>query len=443
LPWLRNAFLPAEQMNPSDEFFALLAPLLQPLELNQFKTSLNQDPERAGWKLPWKRWAPHLTQFLTLNLPDAFLLPLDFRPSRDPAWHAGMYYCQEPSAMRSIYEILKHEHLPRRFNSIVDLCSSPGGKTLQLKSLLSEGGVLIANELDPKRWKILAENMERAGVADVLLSRYSPNQLCGPLKQWAQLVLVDAPCSGEALFRRTPSMRSHWSIQAVKSCALRQHKILESACELLCSGGILVYSTCTFNPLENEDVIHSLLASKPEFSVLSFRRFWPQRGEGEGQFVAVLQKSGALDSPAIRRREKVPVKRGETFGWLEVFLESLPEGRVQRQQDKIIYFPAYRFKVSLPVPRQGVVVGRVKVGKKMKIVPTHALAMMMESLQNAPTRDLSYEESMEFLKGRELEAPGAQDGWTLVTYHSQGLGWGKVVQSRMKNHYPSAFRMNS
>ncbi|MBT3784936.1 hypothetical protein HOF92_08155, partial [bacterium] len=133
-------------MNPSDEFFALLAPLLQPLELNQFKTSLNQDPERAGWKLPWKRWAPHLTQFLTLNLPDAFLLPLDFRPSRDPAWHAGMYYCQEPSAMRSIYEILKHEPLPRRFNSIVDLCSSPGGKTLQLKSLLSEGGVLIANE---------------------------------------------------------------------------------------------------------------------------------------------------------------------------------------------------------------------------------------------------------------------------------------------------------
>ncbi len=136
---------------PSDEFFATLASLLQPHELNQFKISLNQAPMRAGWKLPWKRWAPHLKGFQSLDLPDAFILPMEFKPSEDPAWHAGVYYCQEPSAMRCVYEILKQEHLPHKFKSIVDLCSSPGGKTLQLKSLLVEGGVLIANELDQKR----------------------------------------------------------------------------------------------------------------------------------------------------------------------------------------------------------------------------------------------------------------------------------------------------
>jgi len=429
-------------MTGAQDYFVHLGNLLNSEELKHYRLSLKENPTRAGWRLPWKRMAPHLREFPALSPhKDSFLLPAAFQPGKDPAWHAGIYYCQEPSALNSIQELLVHSSLPSTFSRVLDLCSAPGGKTLLLRTVLEDGGVLISNEVDSRRVRILRENIERAGILEVLTCSQSPQALARDLQGWAELVWVDAPCSGEALFRRNPELLEEWNFKEVQSCASRQEKILLSALEILQEGGILIYSTCTFNTIENEKVIHRTLEAAPDLELVSTRRFWPHRQEGEGQFVAILRKrGGGYLSPVTKRAKKISFEKGKASS-LTPFLSALPPGQVSVSGDKIFYIPRSHQQMEWTGFRRGILVGRIKRGKKRLEIPAHALAMLLEHSNQFPSWEVSEEQASDFLRGRELNIENMDSGWVLITIHHQGLGWGKVVGSRVKNHYPSAFRI--
>ena len=420
---------------------AILESLLKPAELESYQACLSLEPLRAGWRLPWKKMAEHLRDFPALpKQRDSFLIPEGFQPGKDPAWHAGIYYCQEPSALHSLQELLKHGSLRSTFSKVVDLCAAPGGKTLLLKTILEKNGILIANEVDFKRSRILRENLERAGALDVIQCSYAPDELAARLSGWAELVWVDAPCSGEALFRRVPQSIKAWNIKEVLACSSRQRKILNSAIQLLEEGGVLVYSTCTFNHYENEGVIDALLSQYSGLRLISTQRFWPHLNEGEGQFVAIFVNTSLSPTAAQHQALEIRQKNSKS-SVLKPFTSCLPEGEVYTFGDKIFFYPQSHLVCKYREFKRGILIGRIKMGKKTIEVPTHAMAMMLQGGVDIPSFELTFDEAILFLRGHELESPAQESGWILVTFEGQGLGWGKVVGSRLKNHYPGAFRI--
>ena len=428
-------------MSLPPDYRALLEEVLDPVGLEGYQSCLSLEPLRAGWRLPWKLMAQHLYEFPVLpRHKDSFLIPKGFQPGKDPAWHAGVYYCQEPSALHSLQELLRQSSLPQTFSRVIDLCAAPGGKTLLIKTILQKNGILIANEVDLKRSRVLWENLERAGALDVIQCSLSPNTLATRLPGWAELVWVDAPCSGEALFRRIPQSLQEWNIKDVLACASRQKKILNSAIHLLDEGGVLVYSTCTFNSHENEGVIEDFLSENGGLKLISTQRFWPHRHEGEGQFIAIFQntsrhcKGGEISEwDMCRKSSKLKAMRS--------FTSKLAEGEIFSRGDKIYFYPQSHINFKIREFNRGILVGRIKSGKKTIEIPTHALAMMLQSTEDIPSLDLSKEEAMLYIRGHELPSSVQDSGWILLTFQGQGLGWGKVVGSRLKNHYPRAFRI--
>ena len=241
-----------------------------------------QPPAEAGEPIPWAE--------------NAYDLPLDSTAGAHPLHEAGAYYLQEPSAMAAAAAL----H-PRPGERVLDLCAAPGGKSTQLAAYLRGEGLLVCNEPVPSRAQILSRNIERMGVPNAVVVSMLPEQLSGRWPGFFDKILVDAPCSGEGMFRRHPETRQEWTPASPMGCAQRQSHILRHAALMLRPGGMLAYSTCTFNPIENEGVIEGFLREHPEFSTVSFSlpglpecggtlRLWPHQIRGEGHFVALLRK---------------------------------------------------------------------------------------------------------------------------------------------------------
>jgi NOL1/NOP2/sun family putative RNA methylase len=388
---------------------------------------------------------------------------------KHPYHAAGLYYMQEPSAM-AVAEILD----PQPGERVLDLCAAPGGKSTHLAALMGNQGVLVSNEIHPQRAWELAENLERWGGHNSVILNETPARLADHFGAFFDRVLVDAPCSGEGMFRKSASARQDWSPAFVQGCTARQADILCQAARLVRPGGSLVYSTCTFNPNENEDVIGDFLEAdpaNPQFQLLEIERkegfspgrpdwmkkpqpdlqhavrIWPHLAPGEGHFIALLRRtSSSIQQTPLRWRPEGKA-RGEALRLFQDFhTATIQLGAFDLDSGLLLKTGSYLYLLldSLPdlgnlkVIHPGWWLGTIK---KNRFEPSHALALGL-SVEAARLRlDLSANspEIQAYLRGETLISPG-EDGWLLVTVDNFPLGWGKRVQGMVKNYYPRGLR---
>lgn len=412
-------------------------------EYPAFLRSLER-PRAVALRLnPLKGEAPALP-FVTAPVPwepMGFYYDPEQRPGLHVYHEAGVYYLQEASAMAPA-ALLD----PQPGEKICDLCAAPGGKSTQIAGRLLGRGLLLCNEINPKRAKILSRNIERLGVANAVVTNESPAALAQRLPGFFDRVLVDAPCSGEGMFRKEEAAITDWSPETVEMCARRQAEILASAAKLLRPGGRLVYSTCTFAPQEDEDAVAAFLEAHPDFvpepadapwftqSGPAMYRLWPHKLLGEGHFAAVLRKLGqeeeALLSPA---GQKLP-KQWEGFA-RELGIH-LPPGRAEQFGDTLWWVPAGMPELDrLKVLRPGLELGQVK---KDRFEPAHALALWLGKCSREVSFPPDSDAIRDYLHGQVL--PCSLKGWCLVKAGEFSLGWGKGDGSQLKNHYPKGLR---
>lgn len=335
---------------------------------------------------------------------------------------AGLYYVQEPSAMCAVprLEVKAGER-------VLDLCSAPGGKGTQIAQYMQGEGVLVLNEIDSSRCAVLKGNVERMGVRNALVTSLSPEKLADYYYNFFDKILVDAPCSGEGMFKKEEFALREWSLKNVSACAVRQAKILESADKMLAGGGRLVYSTCTFAPEEDEGQIENFLKLHPDYKLISTEKLYPHKVRGEGHFCAVLQKVEG------ERREDFPPRKDKNDRQLiSAFANFIDMPDIRTYGDSL-----YSAVDGLPAEfRSGVRLGEVKNGR---FEPSHALAMCLKKDDFASV-ELDEKTALNYLRGLTFDCP-LSDGWRLVTYLNYPLGWCKVSKGVAKNHLPKGLRI--
>ncbi|WP_019911794.1 RsmB/NOP family class I SAM-dependent RNA methyltransferase [Paenibacillus sp. HW567] len=378
------------------------------------------------------------------------------RPGRHAFHAAGLYYIQEPSAM-SAAELLA----PLPGESVLDLAAAPGGKTTHIAALMKGQGLLVSNEIHPERAKILAENVERLGIPHAIVTCAAPGDLSRRFPAVFDRIMLDAPCSGEGMFRKDPAAIDEWSPGHVEMCAARQWDILQDAYLMLKPGGSLAYSTCTFNRTENEETILRFLDSYPDMELIAERRLWPHLEQGEGHFVALLRK--AVSEEAVQSRSKRGGGRGKNasrplsavrdayqqfMSWAAAELPGFTGQGVPLLFGESLYLLPEAFSASLhtglleglKVPRAGLHVAHLK---KNRIEPAHALAMALTPEQAAHSYDLAADslDIQAWLRGESLAVPPGLHGWTLVTVQGLPVSWGKASAGQLKNHLPKGLRI--
>lgn len=390
-----------------------------------------------------------------------------------PLHHCGAYYVQEPSAMSAV-TLLD----PKAGDYVLDLCAAPGGKSTQIGARLKGEGLLWSNEIVKSRASVLLSNIERMGVRNAVVSSENPDDLCKRLAGCFDKILVDAPCSGEGMFRKEPQALEHWSREHVISCAARQLNILESAKLALKPGGVMVYSTCTFSPEENEGVIEKFLKNNPDFEIVdeneSFGmktmggavRIFPFHG-GEGHFAVKLKHKGSpfesdasqyceFENNAKRKPKKQSrnqkgkavekeISENEIFDFYDSLFVNRPFGEnISQINGKIILLPEV-LKSFPSIERCGVLRAGVLLGdsKKGRIEPAHSafMAAKKEDCINRVDVSLDDERLIKFLKGGEIEIPQDIKGFTAVCCEGMTTGFGKAVDGTLKNKYPKGLRL--
>ena len=412
-------------------------------EYDQFLQSLERPRAVALRFNPLKGTAPSLpfTGAAVPWEPQGYYYDPLSRPGLHPYHEAGVYYLQEASAMSAV-ALLD----PQPGERVCDLCAAPGGKSTQIAGRLMGQGFLLSNEWSPKRAKILSQNIERMGVSNALVTNETADHLARLLPDYFDKVLIDAPCSGEGMFRKEEAAITDWSQETVEMCARRQAEILDAGARLLRPGGRLVYSTCTFAPEENELTVEAFLARNPDFSLEPVSaswftpagpgqfRLWPHKLLGEGHFVAVLRKRGeqtVADAP--RDGEKLPKE------WLEFARDlniRLPAGKAVLFGSTLYWAPeATPALKGLKVLRPGLELGELKKGR---FEPAHALALWLTDCSRSLSLSAEGSEIRAYLHGDVL--PCDQKGWCLVKAGEFSIGWGKSDGNQLKNHYPKGLR---
>jgi NOL1/NOP2/sun family putative RNA methylase len=363
------------------------------------------------------------------------------RPGLHPYHEAGVYYLQEASAMSAV-ALLD----PQPGERVCDLCAAPGGKTTQIAGRMGAEGFLLCNEYSPKRAKILSRNIERLGVANALVTNENTEKLAARFPGFFDRVLIDAPCSGEGMFRKEEAAITDWSPETVQMCARRQGEILHNGAQLVRPGGRLVYSTCTFAPEENELAIEAFLADHPEFTLEKVDapwftpagdgqfRLWPHKLLGEGHFAAVLRRAGEDDcSGSICQGEKLPK---EWVSFAKELKIQLPQGKAVSFGQSLYWAPVDLPELKgLKVERPGLELGVVK---KDRFEPAHALALWLKDCANVENFSYDSIEIDKYLHGDVVNS--SKKGWCLVTVDGYSLGWGKGDGRVLKNHYPKGLR---
>ena len=375
---------------------------------------------------------------------------------RSAEHHAGMFYVQDPGAMATVGAL----DIKRGWR-VMDACAAPGGKASQLASAVGEDGFLLANEFVPKRAKIIVGNFERLGIKNAVVTSLDTSRLAEMFSSYFDLVLCDAPCSGEGMFRKYDEAVSEWSEENVLACAKRQTEILENCQRCVKAGGYLLYSTCTYSVEENEGVVERFLANHPEFSLACVkdelkavtadglgkfkeaRRFYPHKSRGEGQFIALLKKDeNSEDLPTILYKDSVksPSKADEAVA--RAFLK---DNLINGFSGRIISVGEQLALVchDLPLPPYSVFMGGVLLGevKKGILFPHHqffsAYGADMKRKVELKRGDARVEK---YLGGEEIDTDITDGGWCAVTYEGVALGGGKISGGRVKNHYPKGLR---
>ena len=427
---LPQAFLERMQTQLGEEYPQFLDSLERPravaLRFNPLKGDAPTMPFATD-PVPWE--------------PQGYYYDPETRPGLHPYHEAGVYYLQEASAMAPV-ALLD----PQPGERICDLCAAPGGKTTQIAGRMAGEGFLLCNEINPKRAKILSRNIERMGVCNAMVTNEHPKNLADKYAGFFDRVLIDAPCSGEGMFRKEEAAVTDWSPETVSMCANRQAEILHSGAQLVRPGGRLVYSTCTFAPEENELAIRAFLETHPEFTPETVEapwfaagengsfRMWPHKLLGEGHFAAVLRKmEGSEHDAQSAPAEKLPKPWQEFAKQLEI---SLPEGKAILFGQSLYWAPEDMPDIrGIRVLRPGLELGEVK---KDRFEPAHALALWLKNASN--TKDISADdkETAAYMHGETI--PWNGKGWCLVRVDGFSLGWGKGDGNTLKNHYPKGLR---
>ena len=412
-------------------------------EYGEFLKSLERPRAVALRFNPLKGEAPEL-EFVREPVPwesRGFYYDPQARPGLHVYHEAGVYYLQEASAMAPV-ALLD----PQPGERVCDLCAAPGGKTTQIAGRMAGEGFLLCNEWSPKRAKILSRNIERMGVTNALVTNEHPENLAGRFAGFFDRVLVDAPCSGEGMFRKEEAAVTDWSQETVEMCARRQGEILHSAAKMVRPGGRLVYSTCTFAPEEDEGAVAAFLEGHPEFEPEAMEtpwfvpvengghRMWPHKLLGEGHFAAVLKKTGGEEADCqIPAGEKLPK---EWTAFAKELGIRLPEGKAVFFGQNLYWAPESMPDIRrLKVLRPGLELGTVK---KDRFEPAHALALWLKECKTEQAFDPEGQEMKEYLHGNVV--PSQQKGWCLVKAGDFSIGWGKGDGKMLKNHYPKGLR---
>jgi NOL1/NOP2/sun family putative RNA methylase len=397
---------------------------------------------------------------------EGFYLPKGFKASKHPFYYAGLYYLQDPSAMLPVVALA-----PQRGERILDLCSAPGGKATQIGAATNDQSFILMNDINPKRTKALLKNVENFGLKNFVVTNNQPQELAAAFPGYFDRVLIDAPCSGEGMFRREPKLRIAWRRDYhPRVCAPLQAELLNSAAQLVAPGGRIVYSTCTFSPEENERQVKAFLAQHPDFylgpislgevspgrgewagdpALQKTGRIWPHLSRGEGQFAAVLEKK------AVEARELEPSVhfsgREPDASSLQPFWDFCDEvgikpltGRFLRKEDDLLLLPPELPDLTgLNVIRLGLFLGELRYGL---FRPSHPFALALDKQEARRQLELPPDsvEVLKYLKGETLmvtEETPAGNGWILVTTSGYPLGWAKRLGNLVKNQYPPAWRM--
>lgn len=484
---LPEKFLERMQNMLGEEYPAFLESLsgkrYRALRLNLLKTRIQEGKEKLPFTLspvPWTK--------------NGFYYEEEEQPGKHPYHEAGLYYIQEPSAMApvpclmeerasaatiperqeghvSAAAIPERQEEPATPGRVLDLCAAPGGKSTQIAEYMRGHGMLITNEIHPQRAKILSENIERMGISNAIVLNETPESLSKRFIAFFDRILVDAPCSGEGMFRKNDNAGEEWSEENVALCAERQDGILDCAATMLKPGGRLVYSTCTFAPAEDEGSVSRFLETHPDFCLEKEERLMPHKIKGEGHFLAVLHREGGqLSSAATAGTEKsLTLKDCREFldfakEALTIPAEELTEGKILLRFGEQLYLapaetPSLR---GLKVLRPGLHLGTVK---KNRFEPSHALALFLKKEQVVNGINLAGDGTAvrKYLEGQTLTIGAGCDvemahiitrgrmaaeqadvslpkGWCLVCVDGYSLGWGKAAGAILKNHYPKGLR---
>ncbi len=439
-----------------DDFLDKMKELLSSEDYEKFLIDSEKNPFRGIRINTLKCSTEKALEFLTFageNTPfsdKSFYIPYDTEGIGDePFHHAGAFYVQEPSAASAV-TVLDVQKGDR----VLDLCAAPGGKSTQIAAELDGTGLLWSNEYVKNRANILLSNIERMGIPNAVVSNCHPDVLCGSLEGYFDKVLVDAPCSGEGMFRKDETAIEEWSIEHSVSCGERQLSILHSASKALKDGGVLVYSTCTFSVFENEIVIEQFLNEHKDFELVDSGvnfgrralekavRILPSDG-GEGHFVAKLRKKGEwFSTPVTGIQQNKFSEREAVLKLYDEILNSRIFGEnFQMLGDKIILLP----DIDLPplnglgVIRAGILFGEIK---KNRIEPCHSLFMAAKKENLKSYVDLDYDDSRlkRFYHGEEIEIDNSLKGFTAVLVEGVSTGFGKAGGGVLKNRYPKGLR---
>lgn len=429
-------------------------------EIDRFTSAMNEEPPVSirvhpvkspeppftGTKIPWTEMGYYL----------------DERPlfTIDPIFHAGGYYVQEAGSMFSEY-ILRHniDDFSETYR-ILDLCAAPGGKTTHLASLFGENSLIIANEINPKRYQVLKQNIGKWGMSNIWVTNLTTNSF-NSLEGYFDLILIDAPCSGEGMMRKDEFARTQWSLQLIDECAAMQSDIVNSAIPLLKENGILLYSTCTFNHKENSDRIKQLERSglvplpvpTPDFPVVQTNingftgnQMYPHRVKGEGFFICGARKPEGKSFNYGKNKKP--------FGdyWTrnkdsKLFSDYLDSNefvfRMNKKEEHFAIPPAFEkdwdyLSNVLPKIEPSLKLGHIK-GKD--IIPHAHLAWSTAISKEVPFTELDIDNAREFLRRNPVFLDNAAKNWNLARYEGLNLGWFKNLGNRWNNYYPAEHKI--
>lgn len=411
---------------------------------------------------------------------EAYYFDENVRPGKHPYHEMGLYYIQEPSAMSAAALLA-----PKPGMRVLDLCAAPGGKSTQLATYLGDSGLLVSNEINTQRSRILSQNIERMGIKNAIVTNEDSFVLASHFPGFFNAIQVDAPCSGEGMFRKLPEAIEQWSMENVAICAARQKEILDNAAVMLKPGGTIVYSTCTFSKEENENVIEYFLERHTDFTLEEMERFWPHKVDGEGHFVAKLVRRGSVNELGAdydlcedscnkvedtglkadrktkknknsknRKNETKPALTKENMKLLTEFLDEtisedmaawIKNSRLVMFGEQLYRLPDMEVDIKgLKVQRAGLHIGEFK---KQRFEPSHslALALKLNDAKNLVKLTWDDPQTIGFFNGQSVvlsdeQAVECKKGWALVCVDGYTAGWGKVNGTQVKNHYPKGLR---
>ncbi|WP_209331056.1 methyltransferase RsmF C-terminal domain-like protein [Lunatimonas salinarum] len=449
-------------------FVQSLEDVLEPNEIPSFLASLQEEPVTSVRLNPFKPLAGFEETLPVPWCPEASLLRS--RPSftLDPLFHAGAYYVQEASST-FLSHVLSALSVPKDA-VFLDLCAAPGGKSTLLASYLGKQGILVANEVISSRAQVLKENIVKWGIGNTVVTQNDASHF-EPLKGLFDLVLVDAPCSGEGMFRKDPNAIAEWSPDHVTHCAVRQRRILDEVGALPKAGGYLVYATCTYNSRENEENIRFLaeefsfepvqIPVPAEWGIVESHiktdagdffgyRFFPHMVAGEGFFISVMKRASTatIATPKMQKEFRHPhLKRinGKLLAdELAKQVPSVEESSFYALGGAYFLFPkefqpTFEFIANhLNLRYMGIALGEMNHNSW---IPSHEWALSILPKHRVSKVDVSLDQALSFLRKETFPLEQAPSGWVLVTYLGHALGWVKNLGSRINNYYPKEWRI--